>query len=428
MAEAPEFSGSELRDNIIFDPSRELKGEAGHRFLDYVGYEIAKTEKREKSLRPADANNRRRTLSAFLANLAVAAFSAVKADRFVSVSFGKDRYASDGEYSELSYKSATVVRDFLSNRGWTEGRSGFNRFDYLEERFGMLTRIRATPALVGQFADFSIEWQAIRAPKRETIRITKEWPSAGPEPASVTASRAILERINVQLADADIEPPPEYWSRIAERQAFATTQDDSPQWPFEGDLTATTLYRSFSRNWEQGGRLYGSWWLSEPADIRAGITIDGATVCELDYRQLHPSLLYARLGTAPPDDIYTLEGFDRELNKETFMRLLNGRTTRPKNPADKPFPKGKSFPEYVETYLQKLSPISKWLGEGEGLKLQKEDSDLAISILDDLHRKEIIALPVHDSFIVKHRDRNELYRVMKERFVARYGVEPEIRG
>ena len=427
MREAATFTGKQLRDSIIFDPSRRLKGDAAAAMLDYVEKELSKDEGRIRALRYTDARNRRETSSAIFANLAASALNKIRPDRFVSIAFGKEWYANGGAYAALSYKSAIVVRDFLARREWTEGTGGINRFDYLDERFGMLTRVRATSKLSEVLANFGVSWREVSASRGEVIRITKRNGDTGPEPDDVAASRPALVRINARLATADISPPSEYWSRIAPAPHPLLDAGSEATWPAEGDTSATTIYRSFSRSWDKGGRLYGAWWLSEPEPIRKGIMIDGAPVCELDYRQLHPSLLFARRGMSPPNDVYEFGGHDRRLNKETFMRLLNGERMNLAKPGEEPFTATVPYEEYVTAYLITLSPISRWLGNGEGLRLQREDSDLAISILDDLYHKNIIALPVHDSFIVQQRHRDALYQTMKERFVDRYGVEPEIR-
>jgi hypothetical protein len=106
---------------------------------------------------------------------------------------------------------------------------------------------------------------------------------------------------------------------------------------------------------------------------------------------------------------------------------LNGKKTDLKKPNTHRPPDGISFSEYTKTYLRELHQIAHWLGKGEGLRLQREDSDLAISVLRKLNEMSIVALPVHDSFIVMEGHRHYLHRAMRECFMAAHGVEPEIR-
>lgn len=424
--EQPAFDGDELRDNLIFNPFRELTGEHADRLLDDLEKRLLAFEKRKRALRPVDAHARRRTLSVLIANLVTAAYNKVKPDRFLAMSFGRSSYSPNGLYGGLSYTTATLARDAFRAAGWVEVANGFNRFDYIADRFGMLTRVRATSALVDYLSGHSIKWRAIRTTSHEPIRPRGARQDISPEPADVDASRQVIAATNALLSAASIVLPQNCWDAIR-RQRRQTEGADREEWPHEGDLAAKTIYRSFSGSWHQGGRLYGGWWQNVPSQLRAAITIDGSAVCELDYGQLHPRILYARLGKAPPQDLYALAGFDRELNKETFMRLLNGKTLDIKKPKAYPLPKGVSFIEYLNDYLMKIGEISQWLGKGEGVKLQREDSELAISVLDQLNEMNIVALPVHDSFIVMKENRHSLHKAMRECFIAAYGVEPEIR-
>ena len=192
-------------------------------------------------------------------------------------------------------------------------------------------------------------------------------------------------------------------------------------------MTAKRLFRVFTREWRLGGRLYGGWWIGVPKMERALITIDGEDTVELDYAQLHPTMLFATVGLQLDYDPYEFGGFSRELGKETFMRLLNrekhrgGRYIR--RAGEVPIPHGISPSKYVERYKTHLAPVRHLLGEGMGLRLQRQDSDLALAVLHALAHQGIIALPIHDSFIVKKRDEHTLRLTMTKTFTNLYGYE-----
>ena len=64
------------------------------------------------------------------------------------------------------------------------------------------------------------------------------------------------------------------------------------------DNVAAPLTRIFNRNFGRGGRFYaqGGGWQSMKKEIRSRLTIDGEPVVEIDYRTLHPGILYAQAG------------------------------------------------------------------------------------------------------------------------------------
>ena len=71
------------------------------------------------------------------------------------------------------------------------------------------------------------------------------------------------------------------------------------------DFSNTTIKRVFNNaSWKQGGRWYGGWWQSIKSNSRKHITINGSPTVELDYKALHPFMLYQREGVTWAD------GFD----------------------------------------------------------------------------------------------------------------------
>lgn len=158
----------------------------------------------------------------------------------------------------------------------------------------------------------------------------------------------------------------------------------------------------FTYNWQRGGRLYGGWWQGLTEDDRRLLTIDGEPTVEIDFRNLHPLLLYRLTGKQLDIDPYRLPPYSRDLCKETFQRLMN---RSPKNggadikrPKDHHPPNGVSYAEFLHDYRRHLAEVGEFFGKGTGLLLQREDSDLALLILEELDGLAITALPVHDSW------------------------------
>jgi hypothetical protein len=87
--------------------------------------------------------------------------------------------------------------------------------------------------------------------------------------------------------------------------------------------TTTELYRVFNAgSLRLGGRGY--WWgQSLSKERRKGLLLNGEPVAEPDFKQLHPTMLYAEQGLTPPDDAYEVDGFDRDEGKIAFNVAVN---------------------------------------------------------------------------------------------------------
>jgi hypothetical protein len=179
-----------------------------------------------------------------------------------------------------------------------------------------------------------------------------------------------------------------------------------------------------------GGRFYHGWWQGIPKEYRPYITINHQAVSELDYKHLHPSLMYAKVGyTELPSgfDSYTLEleGFThahRQAVKDAFQCLIN--TNSEKSAINAIGSKGlaKLFPfgpkKLVEHLLNKHTPIRHlFFNKQLGKELQRVDSVIAeYCILEMLQRHNRVVLPVHDSFIVQQ----DMIKVLQQIMIDAY--------
>jgi hypothetical protein len=124
----------------------------------------------------------------------------------------------------------------------------------------------------------------------------------------------------------------------------------------------------------------------------------------------------------------------RELGKTTFARMLNTKTDTGEaraiqiKPEDEgKLPQGVTWEDYLRAFQRKLEPISERFWIGEGLRLQREDSDVAISVLDEMNEHSIVALPVHDSFIVQEKHRHLLRSAMNTAYREKFYSSPIIK-
>ena len=67
-----------------------------------------------------------------------------------------------------------------------------------------------------------------------------------------------------------------------------------------------------------------------------------------------------------------------------------------------------------------LFPIPPWhLRSGVGLKRQRRDADIAKTVMLRMMKRDILVLPVHDSFITYHEMRNDLETEMRRVYIER---------
>jgi len=226
---------------------------------------------------------------------------------------------------------------------------------------------------------------------------------------------------------------------------------------------ACYLYRVYTMDFFHGGRWYGGEHQTMPKRERERITIDGLPTVELDYSAIHPALLAWITGETVTGDFYATlanaAGITRQLAKSFGLRLINANTlaefsrnvTKSGNPAvkraaiewekrkgdikanGKPYdmpPQLDGFIEGVpdgykgETFLDAMKQLYPRIAEmlaveNMGIKLQWHDSQIISEVLELTRKQGIIALPIHDSVIVKASDQMAAKEIMQDVF-SRY--------
>ena len=186
---------------------------------------------------------------------------------------------------------------------------------------------------------------------------------------------------------------------------------------------------------DRGGRLYGGWWQTIPKDDRRFITINGRPTVEVDFSEIHPTMLYLLDGQSAPERIYDL-GLTREGDPpynpqvephksrrkiiKTFVNALINDERHQTHKLSKSRAKklGLSHEELKELVLQKHPVIAKALGSDIGVYLQYLDSEIAVRVLVQLMEQGITALPIHDSFCVQEEFVPELEAAMQHAYTA----------
>ena len=182
-----------------------------------------------------------------------------------------------------------------------------------------------------------------------------------------------------------------------------------------------SMMRIFSKgSLNQGGRLYSAV-QNYKAETRKYLYFDKEPTLEIDYSSFHPHLLYHQDGLQfAGDDPYVIEGFDRDHVKVAFNIMLNRKGTKNNKSSANTISDELGIDieasEALETAILELhSPIAKHFNSGIGLKLQRLDSEIAMSVID--HFVNVLKRPIvsiHDSFIVSVRDTESLILLMAD--------------
>ena len=198
-----------------------------------------------------------------------------------------------------------------------------------------------------------------------------------------------------------------------------------------------SMVRIFSKgSLNQGGRFYSAV-QNYKAETRKYLYFDKEPTIEIDYSSFHPHLLYHQDGLQfAGDDPYVIKGFDRGHVKIAFNIMLNRKGTKNNKSATNTI--SNELGIYVEAaealeiaILELHSPIAQHFNSGIGLKLQRLDSDIAMSVID--HFVNVLKRPIvsiHDSFIVSVRDTESLillmadcYRMFVDEMITMRGIK-----
>lgn len=223
---------------------------------------------------------------------------------------------------------------------------------------------------------------------------------------------------------------------------------------YKGERMASQQYRRiFTDDYTKGGRLYNEIGgiQTAPKYMRRCFTIEGEPLAEVDFKAMHPSLLYQDMYNKDPDlvlgflsDYEKIEGkeFDMYPCEDTikFIELAEGSedrarrdlvkyatliclNTRKRESASKPIRKHiNSEGVYGEVDINMLvdSIVSHHkLIEGEffkdkGIYLQNTDSEVMMEIIDSCLSDGIIVLPLHDGVMCKERDKYKVAKIFKD--------------
>jgi len=234
------------------------------------------------------------------------------------------------------------------------------------------------------------------------------------------------------------------YQKIEGSQLDGLPKDKRPLREFGFDLLEfqshfNFLHRVFNNGtFSQGGRFYGGFHLELLRNLRKHILINGEPVVEPDFSALHIRMLYHLEGIDYREDPYIAlcnSKEERKVFKTIFLVAINAATEKKtiygiqKELEENGIPFDTEY-QNLKRCLQRVKnvhrPIAKYLNTGVGLKLQNLDGQITDLILKTLTHEGIPVLPVHDSYIVRERDKDRLIEVMKSSYHRVMNYEPII--
>lgn len=327
-------------------------------------------------------------------------------------------------YSHVTTNILNIEREMIAKR-YIKEKIGF--YDHQDVSKSRSTRIWATEKLLDMFPLLS---KSVKQEPLELVEL-RDWDgdlldySDFDKKDTVPPIRKILQKANEVNSTA----------RILYRHY----------------MVRTAIVAIFKEDFTMYGRLHTRGYRhlqGYSGDKRKEITINGQEVVELDYKALHPNLLYAEEGIQYTKDPYSVVDSRTELRpllKEVFLCMLNGDATGNKSATkaanhalykqrEKRWDKqlyNVNVSEYpitdikpiMEAFKSEHSAIAHHFCNGKktGMKTMNKDSKIALDVVKHFVEQDIPILPIHDSFIVQKQYKKELFETMKRVYAEHTG-------
>ena len=386
-----------------------------------LGTDLARlSERLSREVHDTEASGRFSTLARNMPIVLAHLLRAFTTDPALYVKYARDKNAYPlGRYnpSGTTRNGLTRAVDGLSALGYLENVPGF--YDR-STKTGRRSRIRGTERLFEEFVQLGLNGDALALHEpAETIILKGIKRPHNPinyrDDESTNRMRGIVATYNAMLSRTDIRLAP----------------DAPPHYGIPLNFSKKSVRRIFlNESFELGGRFYGGWWINASSEIRARILIDGSPTVELDYQSQYAHIAYSECGrdywTEHPEDRdpYALPDIPRPLSKSAFMFMLN---TRNRQSAVSTLAKEWRKAEYrefrdlgfrpsavIDATLEKHEPIREMFFQEWSRRFQNIDSRICERNIIACVEADILALTVHDSFIVKNEHADWMEAIMRE--------------
>ena len=231
-------------------------------------------------------------------------------------------------------------------------------------------------------------------------------------------------RMRQSLAQANTLRQEQEWSYLPLETSSMFVMDDRRRRVHPASLACS---RIFAENFRSGGRFY-----CQAQGLRKGerptLTINGQPTIELDYKSLHPRMLYNSEGLEAPADCYALPGFARDAVKLLSLLCVNCESPEKVQSAYMRHMsvKADEAKSIMAAYMEANQAIKHRFFKAGWKQLQYMDSQLAQSVQDAAYARRIPVLPVHDSFIVATEHGFWLKEAVAEAYRDQFGFDAVI--
>jgi hypothetical protein len=198
------------------------------------------------------------------------------------------------------------------------------------------------------------------------------------------------------------------------------------------DFSRTDYFRTFKNcSFSMGGRFFGPWWQNMKRELRPLLLINGNETVELDYGAMFVHLAYSLEGeiywdcfNSDPYELPTMPDLDRNISKLVLLFSFNNsyETTLIKavikalNEED--IYKGDiDLRAVLKAHKGKHSVIEHKILSNCGNDLMTREAEVSAYVIEKMTKAGIVALNVHDSFIVETQHQEFLNQTMLDAFI-----------
>jgi hypothetical protein len=331
------------------------------------------------------------------------------------ISYSRNDHAPKYQPKKYSPKNIGRVVDFLEENGFVENKPGCNFPD--NPKISRWSRMRPLNKLQKLFETYGINQSDILIDTKKDLIILRDEskrPVSYPDTPFTLSARENLKKIN-------------------ELSAYHSIVDGKGL-----HIHRKAQHRVFNRDFQHGGRFYGGEWQSLSGNDRLKLKIDNSPMLEYDFDEYHPTILYAISDIPIEGDLYSLNGYSPESRpffKFVMLALIN---TNNKTEAKKAIqwevnkwkirkPKeATNISDPINDFIDKHEPIAHLFCSDMGLQLQRLDSDICESVQMHFYQRDILALGVHDSFIIRQDYGKMLCEIMEEVFFNKFNKKCKI--
>lgn len=203
-------------------------------------------------------------------------------------------------------------------------------------------------------------------------------------------------------------------------------------------LNREHLHRVFCRNsFNKGGRFYGAIYQELSQNIRKRILINGERTVELDFKALHPRMLYHMKKADFQGNPYSACAGEQykdvfkialliSVNAENEVEAMKAIKERLRE-KEIPLPEvGKPLKWIIRKIKEGHPAIAEFICRDMGVVLQNKDSQMMNAILMRLMGRGILGLGIHDSIIVQERHEEALKAIMLDEYEKAMGFTTEV--